>query len=99
MYIDYVSFGSGPNGEDDDIPEVESRNEFNKLVNLLTRYERALAVNALLESESIDLLHGDNTDIFKRPIDTPAISVNECGEATLHQVPRHCMRAMYLLSG
>merc|ERR1711865_379668 len=87
MYSDYSSFDSSPEGINRDASEAQARENYKNLVDKITRYERALAVQNKILDAGVDLHKGENTDIFDAQIDNGIISTQEnCEEAVLLQV-------------
>jgi len=87
MYSDYSSFDSSPEGINRDASEAQARENYKNLVDKITRYERALAVQNKILDAGVDLHKGENTDIFDAQIDNGIILTQEnCEEAVLLQV-------------
>jgi hypothetical protein len=78
--MDYSSFGSGPDGADLDGAEAESRANYHKLVDRLTKYERSLEVTTRIEEDGVDIQCGENTFIFNASIDNGVIMAEENSE-------------------
>ena len=75
--MDYLSFGSGPDGADLDGAEAESRANYHKLVDRLSKYERSLEVTTRIEEDGVDIQCGENTFIFNASIDNGVIMAEE----------------------
>merc|ERR1712166_925827 len=69
IYRDYSSWGTGENGADVNEVEEENHENFNSLVEWLTKLEEHKEVYKKIEDSGVDVSAGENSDVFTEDIE------------------------------